>query len=231
MNDYRRKRVELFKSLIDSTTDATPIRILDVGGRIVFWKETSFWNDSKYAITVVNVEEDKDIDILSASDGPKNIAWRYGNALDLGEELERGHDVLFSNSVIEHVGGIQQIERMAGQFNRFPGRYFLQTPNYWFPMEPHFRVLFFAQLPRAVRALAIRNFNLGFFKRANTWSEARRKACAIRLLTREELMALFPSGELVTERCVGLKKSFYVHNFGQREKEGKVSRRSAESRV
>lgn len=213
MNPFRRQRILHFESLAKSI-DADPVRILDVGGRVEFWRDTSFWGNERYQITVANIDNERNGSPRGA-DWPDNIVWRYADARDFSDELERGYEVLFSNSVIEHVGDMPDIERMARQFENFDGVYFLQTPNFWFPIEPHFRMPFFAQLPYVVRVFLVRHFNLGCFRKSSSWEDAEAKVRSVRLLSVAEMELLFPSAELEREKFFGLTKSIYVHTLSR----------------
>ncbi|MBX3177469.1 MAG: class I SAM-dependent methyltransferase [Candidatus Hydrogenedentes bacterium] len=215
MNPYRKRRIQLFESLV-SRLNAEPIRILDVGGEMAFWKDTEFWDNPKYQITVSNIGREEEERAYLAQHGPSNIDWLYADATDLGPALERGYDALFSNSVIEHVGGWAEMARMAAWFEGFDGPYFVQTPNLWFPIEPHFRTPFFGLLPYGVRVLLVRCFHLGCYRRARTWAEARAKVDTTRLLTAGEMRRLFPKATLVREKVYGLTKSIYAHTFPDR---------------
>lgn len=215
MNPYRKRRIQLFESLV-SRLNAEPIRILDVGGEVAFWKDTDFWDNPKYQITVSNIGREEDERAYLARHGPSNMDWLYADATDLGPALERGFDVLFSNSVIEHVGGWAEMARMAAAIEGFGGPYFVQTPNLWFPIEPHFRTPFFGILPYALRVLLVRCFNLGCYRRARTWEEAREKVNTTRLLSVREMRRLFPKATVEREKVFGLTKSIYVHTFPER---------------
>ena len=62
-----------------------------------------------------------------------------GDACDPKLFEGRRFDFVHSNSVIEHVGDDEQIRRFARNTRRLGDRYYMQTPDYWFPYEPHFR--------------------------------------------------------------------------------------------
>ena len=193
-----------------------------VGGRVEFWRDTSFWGNNRYQVTVANIDNDRN-SVFRGEDWPDNITWCYADARDFREELERGYEVLFSNSVIEHVGDMADIEKMARQFEDFDGTYFLQTPNYWFPIEPHFRMPFFAQLPYKVRVFLVRHFNLGCFRKSSSWQDAEAKVRSVRLLTVAEMKKLFPSAELEREELFGLTKSIYVHTLSRHSESVKLA--------
>lgn len=114
---------------------------------------------------------------------------------------DREFPVVFSNSVIEHVPEELQ-PAFAQEIRRVGERYYVQTPNRWFPIEPHYQFPLFQFLPeRAQRRLNAR-FTLGW-RRKGDWYPTK-------LLSARELRRLFPDGEIHRERFLGLTKSFMV---------------------
>jgi 2-polyprenyl-3-methyl-5-hydroxy-6-metoxy-1,4-benzoquinol methylase len=124
---------------------------------------------------------------------------------------EREFDIVFSNSVIEHVGKYEQQAQMAKEVLRVGRRYFLQTPNRFFPIEPHFVFPLFQFLPVFLRIWLVSHFDLGWHKKASDTQEAVALANSIRLLTRRELKELFPGGTVYREKFYGLTKSFIIY--------------------
>jgi SAM-dependent methyltransferase len=59
-----------------------------------------------------------------------------GDALALPFE-DGAFDVVFSNAVVEHVGGPEAQRRFVEEALRVGSRVFLTTPNRWFPIEVH----------------------------------------------------------------------------------------------
>ena len=116
-------------------------------------------------------------------------------------------DLVHSNSVIEHVGSWPDFETFARNVRRLAPRYFVQTPNYWFPYEPHFRFPGFQYLPRLVRAALLNQFELGFFSRVDTTEEALHIVDHHRLLSSREMSTLFPDSEIHHEVWKGFRKS------------------------
>jgi SAM-dependent methyltransferase len=114
---------------------------------------------------------------------------------------DREFPIVFSSSVIEHVPPALQ-PAFAAEIRRVGERYFVQTPNRWFPIEPHYQLPFFQFLPRRLRMALNARFTLGWQKRGH-WEE-------ITLLSAGDLRRLFPDGELHRERALGLTKSLMV---------------------
>jgi hypothetical protein len=111
---------------------------------------------------------------------------------------DREFDVAFSNSVIEHVPPELQ-PRFAAEVSRVAERYFVQTPNKYFPIEPHYQLPLFQFLPRRVRMALNDRFSLGWQGKGH-WEE-------ITLLSARDLRRLFPDAEIRRERVLGLTKS------------------------
>ena len=119
---------------------------------------------------------------------------------------------MFSNSVIEHAGGAADRKRMADEVQRVgTGRYFVQTPNHYFPIEPHFLFPGFQFLPTAVRVFLLQHFNLGDHARILDAERARADVTSIQMLTVSELQALFPKARIWHERIFGLSKSLVAY--------------------
>jgi hypothetical protein len=131
-----------------------------------------------------------------------------GDARSIPQFADRSFDVVFSNSVIEHVGGYDQQRRMANEIQRVGRRYFVQTPNKRFPLEPHFLFPWFQYFPVSVRAWMLNRFDVGWYKRIPDPAAARAEVKSIQLLTRARFSALFPGARIHEERIAGLTKSF-----------------------
>jgi len=104
-------------------------------------------------------------------------------------------DVAYSNSVIEHVVEPADRRALAKELTRVGGRYFVQTPNRWFPVEPHALLPLVHWLPRRVGR---RLWNLGVSD--DPFDETL-------LLDARELQELFPDATIVRERMGPLTKS------------------------
>ena len=160
------------------------------------------FKDSSHTVTVLNVNKMK-----CELPGFKGLV---GDARAMPQFKPHEFDVVFSNSVIEHVGTIEDQRSMAEEVRRVGKFYFVQTPNFFFPIEPHFLFPFFHWLPLTMRAWLLSRFDLGWYKKAGSLDEAISTVRQIRLLTYRELKHLFPEAMIVRERFLGLTKSFMV---------------------
>jgi ubiquinone/menaquinone biosynthesis C-methylase UbiE len=60
---------------------------------------------------------------------------------------DEAFDIVFSNAVIEHVNDQQ---KFANEIQRVGRRYFVSTPNRWFPLETHSKLFFIHYLPSRI---------------------------------------------------------------------------------
>jgi len=202
ISKLRQHREKRFQHLIRS--QPRPLKILDIGGTEVYWESLGYSHDSDYEIILVNIYQ---IPVKSP-----NIKSMIGDGRSLQDLKDQEFDVAFSNSVIEHVGGFADQKRMAKEMKRIGKRYFLQTPNYYFPIEPHFLFPFFQFLPMKIKVLLIQHFSLGWMGQQKNVADATAVANSIRLLKRKELELLFPDSTILEEKIMGLTYSFLVYS-------------------
>lgn len=208
---YRQKRWEFFRELALSV--GRPMRILDVGGSPSVWERIGFANQAGIQITILNTEQH-----ISKYD---NMECLLGDGCSMPQYRDREFDIVFSNSVIEHVGGESRAKQMADEVRRVGRNYYLQTPNYYFPLEPHFFFPFFQFLPISVRASLVQHFDLAFFRKRPDRAEAEAEVRQINLLTKRQVKRLFPQARIVEERLLWMTKSIQAYEFKPQELKGK----------
>jgi hypothetical protein len=118
-------------------------------------------------------------------------------ALPLGTQSV---DIIFSNSVLEHVGPLPSQRRYAAEIKRVARRYFVEVPNKHFPIEPHYYIPFFQYLPVRWQARLTR---IVFHEDGE-----------VHLPDYARLRALFPTATIERERFLGLTKAFYIWEAG-----------------
>jgi SAM-dependent methyltransferase len=199
-NRLRKKRFIHFMELIKLLP--RPLKVIDVGGTITFWERMGFTGQEEINITILNLKpESKDLP------GFVNVT---GDARDLHVFKDNEFDIAFSNSVIEHVGNFEDQKMMAEEMLRIGKRVFLQTPNRYFPIEPHFLFPFFQFFPQWLKVRLLMNFRLGWYERISDKRAAIKICNSIRLLTKNELLGLFPGASIHKEKFLGMIKSFIV---------------------
>lgn len=175
----REQRIDLFVELAGVRPGA---RVLDAGsGRR----------------GLLEVRPDLDVTAVSRDavgewGGPAH-AYVRGDLRDL-PFCDDAFDVVYCNSALEHVAPEHRLD-VAREIRRVGRRYFVQTPNKFFPVEPHALLPMVQFLPEDLQ------------RRAWRFGVSRDPYEPIHLLTLEELRVLFPDGEVRRERWGGLTKS------------------------
>jgi SAM-dependent methyltransferase len=183
----RRRKLQLFLDELRPTAETS---VLDVGadelgfgegggcGTLNFFEELYPWPDR---ITALGLHEGEGFRVRYPG-----IRYVQGDACALpfpdGE-----FDIVFSNAVIEHVGGPVRQRRLVSEAIRVGRRVFITTPNRRFPVEVHTRLPLVHWLPDAIAHRAYRATGKEF-------------ATDIHLLSRRSFESLFPG----RVRIVGL---------------------------
>lgn len=198
--NYRYKRLEKFCQIFP---DLPQLSVLDVGGSPVIWDLLKQEFDiSPKQVILLNTEE-------------RELYGDYECCLGDARQLpyaDNSFDLVFSNSVIEHVGNAEDQLRFAKECERVGKEIYIQTPNRWFPIEPHIFAFFIHWLPKPIykklsflSILSISNiFNITEEIKASEWIDD------IDLLSKKQLHQLFPNQHIYVERAFGLVKSYIV---------------------
>src|SRR5882757_2100604 len=129
----RGRRLAGFVEIVDAVlVGQDKVNVLDVGGTTAYWLDLEpVWHGRPITFTLVNLQPEPIADPRFRS--------LVADCRNLDQFADNAFDVVHSNSVIEHVGRWGDMRRMAHEVRRLAPRYFVQTPNFWFPIEPHFR--------------------------------------------------------------------------------------------
>ncbi len=204
----RNRRAEIFLKLLDQIDASGTLRVLDVGGTIKYWKmlQASLSDtELNLDITLANIGSEKSGEITKLAFGSGRAAHIKeidANALDPNLYDSKKYDVIHSNSVIEHVGNWTQIKVFADNIVQSGLPYFIQTPNFWFPFEPHFELPFFMLLPLPLKQILIK------LKFGGDLDSINKKLDGVRLLTSSEFEYLFCNAEIQREKVLMINKSF-----------------------
>jgi 2-polyprenyl-3-methyl-5-hydroxy-6-metoxy-1,4-benzoquinol methylase len=199
---FRQKRNILFISYLNKLK--RPIKILDVGGTSDFWRLMDF-KEENVKITILNLEKEQY--------NSKNITCIAGDATNLSQFGDEYFDVVFSNSVIEHLFTWGNQILMAREVERVGKNYFVQTPNLYFPLEPHWLFPFFQFLPKKFKIFLTKNFSLGHIGKIRNTKMATKQVEEVKLLSEGDLRTMFPNAHLYKEKFMLFNKSFVAHNF------------------
>jgi hypothetical protein len=205
---FRRRRFKLFLRLIDQVLlRHETCRILDIGGEPQYWATVAdMLGPRRWQVTLVNqtgypVDDARFISLV-------------GDARDLASFADMSFDLVHSNSVIEHVGRWQDMRAMAGEVRRLAPSYFVQTPYFWFPIEPHCSTAFFHWLPESVRVSMLMRRPRGNWGQAPDIETAMRQIQSAVLLDYRMLATLFPDAAIHREHFLRFTKSLIAVREG-----------------
>lgn len=205
----RRWRKRRMLAFVDRLGVRPGDRILDLGGNIETWALA----EQPCQLTLLNTSEASAGTLRPWRLPANGCRWQaiVGDATDLSQFADGAFDIVFSNSVIEHLGDADRVTRFAREVRRVGRRYWVQTPAWTFPIEAHTGLPFYWLYPRPLRdAWAARHDR----RHADEpWHCPLAQTSYLRL---DELRGLFPDAEIYTERVGGWAKSWSMYRAGSR---------------
>ena len=124
-----------------------------------------------------------------------------GDACAVSQFGDKEFDLVFSNSVIEHVGPEYRQDAFAAEVRRLGKAYWVQTPSKWFPIEAHCGMPLWWLYPQRLRLAFLRRWR----RKLPGWT---RMVSETRVLERRRLRHLFPGCRIHVERLLGWSKSY-----------------------
>ena len=179
------------------------MRILDVGGLPRAWQGVPIQSQ----ITILNIEPINEYEILFLQ---PNQTTLVGDGTRLPFE-DQSFDLVYSNSVIEHLGTWEKQQAFAAEARRVGRGYWIQTPAREFPVEPHYFGPFVHWFSKPVQKRLLRNFTLWGLLGRPTDAILDAVLAELRLLSFREYQQLFPGGRIWVERALGLPKSYTAY--------------------
>jgi len=205
---FRERRSQKLRDLISLTSqNKSEIRILDIGGVQGYWNRLGldFLHQHNVSITLVNISSSS---FFKGDASGVRFDSITADACFLNMISDKEYDIAHSNSVVEHVGLWSNMKKFAGELRRVATNHYVQTPYFWFPIDPHYYGLpMFHWLPRPVRARALCTFPLATAGRLPNLDNAFSAVDNARLLDRWQFGYLFPESKIAFERIAGLPKS------------------------
>jgi hypothetical protein len=193
--------------LADTFPDLAQMSLIDLGGRIATWERAPV---RPKRVHVVNLEP-------PPAEVPEWAETDHGDACALPAHIaRRRYDVVFSNSVIEHVGGHERRLRFAESVHLLADAHWVQTPYRYFPIEPHWLVPGMQFLPVVARTELALRWPLAYTP-DTTREEAMKWVLWTELIDRTQMRHYFPDSVLRMEKVFGLPKSLIAYRTGRKE--------------
>ncbi|MCA8953346.1 MAG: class I SAM-dependent methyltransferase [Planctomycetes bacterium] len=169
-------------------------RILDIGSQVDNQSRQILERvEHKSNVTAINLLGDHLDEIQQAYPG---IHVMRANACEL-PFADQAFDLVYSNAVIEHVGDFEAQKRMADEVRRVGKRWFITTPNRWFPFEFHVRMPLISWLPPRMMHKAARVWGYNHMQRRY------QSGCDysdVQLMTASQLQRAFPDSRILKPR-------------------------------
>lgn len=201
---FARRRMERF---LEEFTPDEATTILDVGGTPLNWSLV----ECAAMITLLNPDPVGDL-------GAPNLAYVAGDGRDL-DFGDYAFEIAFSNSVIEHLGTVENQRRFAAEIRRVGRAVWVQTPARSFPVEAHFLTPLVHFLPKRWQRRLVRRFTVWGALIRPTQERVDELVDELRLLSFREMRQLFPDCVIRRERFLGMTKAYIAVRGGRRRPE------------
>lgn len=182
----------MFQSFLEM--ENAPLTILDIGGSPEIWR----FVEQSLSITILNLPGR-----VKHEPSHHHIRYVEGDACNMDFFKDKEFDLAFSNSVIEHVGSVDNQKAFAREAQRVARMLWIQTPCRYFPLEPHTGMPFWWFYPRILKDFFLARWR----KKLPAWTEYIEGTT---VLSKKELKDLFPRSQIHTEPFLFLSKSYLV---------------------
>jgi hypothetical protein len=179
--------------------------VVDLGGRLDTWTRAAVRPKHVHVLNLETppavIPDWAEVERADACALPQHVATRR-------------YDLVFSNSVIEHVGGHERRLRFADSVHTLADVHWVQTPYRYFPIEPHWVAPGMQFLGIRARTELARRWPLTHSPSKN-YQNALERVLWTELVDRTQMRHYFPDSQIRTERLAGLVKSLIAVRTGR----------------
>jgi len=199
---FREERIRVFLETMKPDKDT---RILDIGGYSGYWRQMGIESH----VTLVNIHTLEQDQLKEDS----QFTFIEADGCDLPFD-DDSFDLVYSNSVIEHLFTEENQRKFASEIMRVGDAYWVQTPAKEFPVEPHVLTPFIHWFPKKIQLSLAKWFTV------RSWildqSRPTRQSIydlteEVCLLTKGGICKLFPHGKIRVEKFIGFRKSYVMY--------------------
>lgn len=192
-----RSRRRRWTQFVETFSNLADLRVIDLGGTVEFWLRAPV---QPRCVVLVNL-------VSSGVELPTWMSEFVGDACSLPERVTNSsYDLVYSNSVIEHVGGHHRRIAFVEAVHDLAPRHWVQTPYRYFPVEPHWVCPGMQFFPLWLRARIGMRWPL-VHTRTDDLGVAIESQLGVELLDLTQMRHYFPGSTIVHDRVAGLTKS------------------------
>lgn len=171
------------------------MKVLDVGGDARSW--------------IIGGVQPAHVTLMNLGEPEAPESWMTSLSADACDPPDSigEFDLVFSNSVIEHVGGHWRRERYAELVRGAAPKYWVQTPYRYFPIEPHYLAPWLQHLPLRLQSKILAKWPVGNYSELSDSVLGLELVQEIELQSRSQMKYYFPDAELEYERMGPFVKS------------------------
>jgi len=195
---FRQNRMKWFEENFDIREDT---KILDVGGGVQYWSYVK----CKPKIKVLNIFETNE-------HLPPNVTWTVGDGRKMDFE-DNEFDIVFSNSVIEHLQEGQDQYDLAKEIMRIGKSFFVQTPYKYAVIDSHYMTFLVHWLPRNIQKKILRYTSVWGLVRKPPQTTINHMVNTTNLLDLSEMKRCFPGSRIRKERLLFLTKALIAYKL------------------
>lgn len=182
--------------------DLASMRVLDLGGTVQSWVRAPA---RPKHVVILNLD--------GRNGGEADwYVTRTGDACEPPPDLlQEEFDLVFSNSLLEHVGGHARRKQLADVIRLVAPHHWVQTPYRYFPVEPHWLVPGMQFLPVMAQAAISRRMSFGPANSTMPHERILDECSYVDLIGLTQLRTYFPDSSIWCERAAGLVKSIVAY--------------------
>jgi len=201
----RKRKLALFNEIIKPTSK---MKVLDVGAEInpkgnrdLMFIASYSW---KANISAVNLSPEH---ISQIQQYYPEVEAIVGDACILPWP-DKHFDIVYSNAVIEHVGDFEDQKKMAAEIMRVGKRWFVTTPNRWYPFEFHLRLPFVTWFPWHSYLYIGRIMSYDHVRQKYVFGA---KCSGVRLMSARTLKRCFPTSKIIKQRVTFMAETLIAY--------------------
>jgi SAM-dependent methyltransferase len=183
----RENRYRLFMRLMRPSATTRILNVGATGAQTGLSEQLEHWYPHLNQLTGGGLNYDEAVDYRASFPGVTAVVFD-GCALPFAD---KSFEIVYSNAVLEHLPGPDFVDRFAREVQRAGKSWFVSTPNYWYPFDPHYHLPLVQLLSENAQRRLVKRLGKVPYDH-------------LHLLKRSQLRSLFP-----TSQVIGSRVTFY----------------------